>query len=159
MKIREILALYRIIGAKTPIKADCGELCGAACCQGGEEDGMMVLPGEEKLLRLWPGMRIKKSANGHVYAVCDGRCRRALRPFSCRIYPLALLKVGDEVRVVADSRAKYRCPLLAAPAYIDPDFVRALRKAGKLICRSASGRAYLEELAKELRAYYRFTGK
>ena len=159
MKVGEILALYRVLGSLTPIRADCGELCEAACCKGSDEDGMLLLPGEEKLLRFSPGLRLKTSQNGRAYAVCNGKCVRALRPFSCRIYPLAILKDGDNVRIVADPRAKYTCPLLKAPEYIDPDFVRALRKAGKLMMKSASGRAYLDLLAEELRAYYRFTGK
>ena len=159
MKVTELLRLYAAIGKKTPIKADCGELCGAKCCRGSEEDGMLLLPGEEKLMKLVPGMSLRTSENGRSYVVCRGTCRRALRPFACRIYPLTLLKNGNEIRVTADPRAKYHCPLLAATEYIDPDFVRALRKAGKIMMESASGRAYLDELAEELRAYYRFTGK
>ena len=159
MKIGDILRIYKVIGSKTPIPADCGELCGAKCCRGSEDDGMLLLPGEEKLMRHAPGMTVRTSENGRQYVICRGTCRRALRPFACRIYPLVLLKDGDTVRVTADPRARYHCPLLEATEYITPDFVRALRKAGKIIMESASGRAFLEDLAEELRAYYRFTGK
>ena len=32
----------------TPLKRDCGRVCGAACCRplGGEETGMLLFPGE-----------------------------------------------------------------------------------------------------------------
>ena len=33
----------------TPLKSDCGRVCGAACCRPvqGEETGMLLFPGEE----------------------------------------------------------------------------------------------------------------
>jgi hypothetical protein len=38
---------YARLGRLTPIPADCGKLCGKRCCQGGEDDGMILFPGEE----------------------------------------------------------------------------------------------------------------
>ena len=37
----------------TPMKTDCGKICGAACCQPDEEDlnGMLLFPGEERYYR------------------------------------------------------------------------------------------------------------
>ena len=34
----------------TPLKRDCGRLCGARCCRSleGEETGMVLFPGEEE---------------------------------------------------------------------------------------------------------------
>ncbi len=42
-KAREILAEV------TPLKTDCGKVCGARCCRSleGEETGMLLFPGEE----------------------------------------------------------------------------------------------------------------
>lgn len=40
---------YRILNDTTPLEVDCGQLCGARCCQseGEEESGMYLFPGEE----------------------------------------------------------------------------------------------------------------
>ena len=32
-----IIQAYEIIGRETPLKADCGQLCGAACCKDYDE--------------------------------------------------------------------------------------------------------------------------
>ena len=45
---------YEILGERTPMLADCGLLCGAACCtsayEDGEEMGIFLLPGDRKSL-------------------------------------------------------------------------------------------------------------
>ena len=119
---------------------------------------MLLLPGEEALIRHAHGFTVGKSAEGRTYAVCEGTCRRKERPFACRIYPLVLWKKEDKLYVTIDPRAKYRCPLLKAREYIDRDFVRALRRAGKILMDDPEGSAFLDMLAEELEAYRRFTG-
>lgn len=153
-----LLRAYAAIGNKTPIPADCGELCGAKCCKGGKHDGMLLLPGEEVFLRHSSGIRLRKTAGGVRYAVCDGRCNRRLRPFMCRIYPLVMVPEGDSCRVIADPRAKYHCPLLQAKEYIDRDFIAAVKRAGDILLQDPDGRAFLEKLGGEIAEYSRFTG-
>ena len=69
----------RIIGDKTPLKKDCGLLCGGACCKGDENTGMLLFPGEETTLNI-----IEK--DGVRLAVCEGKCKREERPLSCMIF-------------------------------------------------------------------------
>ena len=52
-------AIYRLLDKVSPLPSDCGQLCGAACCNCGGDDkiedglefdmGIYLLPGEEKL--------------------------------------------------------------------------------------------------------------
>ena len=42
----------RIIGDKTPLKKDCGLICGGACCKGDSKTGMLLFPGEETSLNI-----------------------------------------------------------------------------------------------------------
>ena len=48
-----LFAARKILEEVTPLKADCGRVCGAACCASleGEETGMLLFPGEEALCR------------------------------------------------------------------------------------------------------------
>ncbi len=153
-----ILRARRAIGKLTPIPADCGRLCGARCCHGGKNDGVLLLPGEEKLLFLSPGLEKGKSENGRSYAFCRGKCVRRFRPFLCRIYPLGILLRGERILVTADPRAKRTCPLLLAPEYLSPAFIGAVRRAGEILKGDPEGRAFLRDLTKELRDYHRFIG-
>ena len=47
----------------TPLKKDCGRVCGAACCRSpeGEETGMLLFPGEEELYAGKNGWRIRET--------------------------------------------------------------------------------------------------
>lgn len=153
-----LLRAYTAIGKRTPIPADCGELCNAKCCKGGKDDGMLLLPGEQVFLRHSPGIELRKTPEGLRYAVCHGRCNRLLRPFMCRIYPLVMVPDGNSCRVIPDPRAKYHCPLLRAQEYLDPDFIAAVKRAGDILMGDPDGRAFLCKLGKEVEEYSRFTG-
>ena len=39
-----------IIGDKSPLKKDCGLICGGECCKGDSETGMLLFPFEESSL-------------------------------------------------------------------------------------------------------------
>ena len=158
MKLSTILKARRALKSAAPLPADCGELCGARCCRGDDGDGVLLLPGEEKLLFLSPGLKKGRSDNGRLYVSCPGKCVRAFRPFLCRIYPLGILWERETIRVVADPRAKIVCPLLQVPEYIAPSFVAAVRRAGKILARDPEGRAFLRDFTRELREYHKFIG-
>ena len=53
MNAELIARAYAAIGENTPLKTDCGPLCGAACCFADEDDqgGVCLLPGEEAQLQ------------------------------------------------------------------------------------------------------------
>ena len=45
--LKSCYALFRNI---TPLNIDCGKLCGGKCCKGDDKTGMLLFPGEEKLI-------------------------------------------------------------------------------------------------------------
>ena len=80
--------LYELLADATPLRSDCGALCGAACCRGDEKDGMLLFPGERDYYIGREGFRIRRSGEYDAeYLVCEGSCDRNDRPLSCRIYP------------------------------------------------------------------------
>ena len=46
-----ILSALKLLEKVTPLKGDCGRVCGAACCQSDEtgKGGMLLFPGEKAL--------------------------------------------------------------------------------------------------------------
>lgn len=143
----------------TPLRSDCGRLCDARCCSGGEEDGMLLFPGEETLYDPMPeGFRILDSQirlrTGTLVRllVCDGHCSRADRPLSCRIFPLIpTLEIDDSLEFRPDLRAALSCPLLSDPAApeMDPVFIDALFDAFSHLTEHEDIIAFIEMLTEQ----------
>lgn len=135
----------------TPLKTDCGRVCGARCCRSmeGEETGMLLFPGEETEYRGKPGWKLKETPAG-MLAVCPGHCERSERPLACRIFPLLPVIREGAVKAAADQRAKAVCPLLRQGIRgMNPAFTDAVREAGKLLAGEPAQRAFLERLTEE----------
>ena len=137
------------LGRLTPIPADCGQLCGGMCCQGGTGDGMLLFPGEKESLSGVKFLRlVSRTLNGRPVsmAVCRGRCIRARRPLACRIYPLAPRLKDGVLTVAPDPRAR-NCPLLnpRAGAPFDPLFVRAVSDAFEALRQDPAVDAFLTD--------------
>ncbi len=127
---------YATLGRVTPIPADCGRLCGAKCCSGDDNAGMILFPGEAEFIANADFLNISKSKMHGTdidFASCSGTCKRQLRPLSCRIFPLAPFWDGEELKVAPDPRAKYLCPLLGAEEFISPDFYSAVFDAFSIL--------------------------
>lgn len=136
----------------TPLKRDCGRVCGARCCRplDGEETGMLLFPTEAEAYTGKEGWEIRKTARAELI-ICPGSCEREERPLSCRLFPLLPL-IGDdgEIRVVTDQRAKAVCPLARqGKSTMDPGFIDAVREAGKLLAQSDDQAVFLDLLAEE----------
>ena len=145
-------AIYRLLDKVSPLDQDCGQLCGAACCtcgsetdspdsKGGDDFGIYLLPGEEKMFSRkeeWLGWEKNRaedyefpdSWHGAVYflhcktAPC---CPRENRPLQCRFFPLAPHLDEDDVlhMVYQDSELPYECPLISQEIPLNEDFIRA----------------------------------
>ena len=136
----------------TPLKKDCGRVCGARCCRPleGEETGMLLLPGEAEAYADREGWVVRHAAQGDI-VVCPGTCDREERPLSCRLFPLLPL-IGDDgaIRVVTDLRARAVCPLARqGKSALDPEFSDAGREAGELLAQSEEQALFLEVLEAE----------
>lgn len=136
MKNKQLSAVEKArqcIGSLTPLKGhDCGRLCSAACCEGDENTGMLLFPGEESTLR------VVELPDGDRLAVCDGCCNRESRPLACMLFPF-FPTVDDKgkVYVEIDTRACGVCPLAAHSEEVifDRSFIRAVKKAGKELAK------------------------
>jgi len=156
--------VYRLLLHSTPMKYDCGILCGSKCCSGDEESGMQLFPGEEIVLEPHGFLRVSKKHLEDMdilFATCQGTCRRNLRPLSCRIYPLVpYLDKAGRLSIVEDPRAKYICPLLKYhdSFKVDKLFKRKVLQAFRLLVQDAEIHSYIRLLSDVLDNYRRFTG-
>ncbi len=144
-KARELLADV------TPLKTDCGKVCGAKCCRSleDEETGMLLFPGEEEAYLEKEGWTVRETGAG-LLAVCPGTCDRNERPLACRIFPLLPVIRDGTVKVAADLRARAVCPLLRQGIRgMDPAFTEAVREAGRLLAEDPEQRRFLEMLTEE----------
>ncbi len=136
----------------TPLKRDCGRVCGARCCRPleGEETGMLLFPGEAEAYAGKVGFEVRRTARGDLL-ICSGTCERDDRPLSCRLFPL-LPVIGDDgkIRVVTDLRAKTVCPLARqGKSAMDPAFADAVREAGEILAAEDEQAVFLDMLEEE----------
>ena len=132
----------------TPLRTDCGLVCGGACCRPleGENTGMLLFPGEEAYYAALPGYRLTETEAGTLLT-CSGQCERADRPLSCRLFPLLPLLREDGVKVATDARAKAVCPLARqGKAALLSEFVSAVREAGRILAQDDAQRVFLLRL-------------
>ena len=150
--MQDVLKKARALLAKvTPLKTDCGRVCGARCCRSldEEETGMLLFPGEEEEYLEKPGWTVRETPAG-LLAVCPGRCEREERPLACRIFPLLPVLRDDGVKAAADQRARAVCPLLRQGIRgMNPEFTDAVREAGRILAEDPEQREFLEMLTAE----------
>ena len=135
----------------TPLKTDCGKVCGAKCCRSLEEEetGMLLFPGEEEAYLEKPGWTVRETPAG-LLAVCPGTCERNERPLACRIFPLLPVLRNGEITVAADQRARAVCPLLRQGIRgMNPAFTDAVREAGQILAEDPEQRDFLQMLTEE----------
>ena len=143
---------YALLEDVTPLATDCGQVCDGRCCQeSADSEGMLLFPGEEVLLAD-AGYTIRPAEGGYLLT-CDGTCDRRLRPLSCRIFPLfPVLTAEGRVRAVYDPRGYRMCPLVRECAHVplDRDFVRAVRRAGRILTDDPACAAFLRLQSEEI---------
>lgn len=148
--------INRIMGELTPLKGDCGRLCGGACCKGDDNTGMRLFPFEESTLPQ------KITESGVRLVVCDGSCNRAERPLACKIFPFfPVVDDKGKVYVEPDTRAKRLCPLLSHSEEIlfDKRFFRAVKKVGRILAKDEECLEFLRESTEEIDTYAGFLGE
>lgn len=136
----------RILGCKTPLKKDCGTVCGAACCKGDKDTGMLLFPFEETTLTVNEKDRVR-------LAVCDGKCKREERPLSCRIFPFfPYVTAQGKITVIPDIRGVNVCPLVSnfSEVQFDRGFLWRVKKVGRLLYANEACREFLTETSREM---------
>lgn len=163
------LQLYRLFDNHTPVKADCGMLCGKACCKG-DDCGMYLFPGEESVYKLlkpdWA--KIEKSDFSYSFGskekktpilFCSGECDRYQRPLACRIFPLTpYINKEGELDIITDPRAKSLCPLakgLNISDY-DPVFVKNIRRVFGILAENKEVYTFLVTYSRQLDEFLKF---
>ena len=154
----------KLLEDATPLKTDCGRICGGACCKADEtgENGMLLMPYEERLYREpIEGFAFRLENDDTLYKggkklICEGKCDRAHRPLACRVFPLHIKVVTDEggdnahAEAEIDPRAWAVCPLTEQGGLraMSGEFISAVEQAGTLLCRNVH---MLEALLNEQR--------
>lgn len=155
-----LLKAYTRLEDITPLKYDCGSLCGALCCQNngkdGETLGMWLLPYERQLLEALTQddtateFTFGKAEDGTETVFCNGKCDRRFRPFACRIYPFypKIVKCCDgrtKIEIKKDPRALFSCPIATRDSYLRPciEFVSAFKGAVRELLKD-------EEISKDI---------
>lgn len=151
-----IKSCYSVLRRTTPLDFDCGKICDGKCCKGDEKTGMLLFPGEEKLID--SNINVIETESGDKLAVCNGTCDRNRRPLSCRIYPLFPVVVNEEGRSVVKVCFDYRadCPLCMTDGdyKFNKDFIKAVRRVGKFLLLNEETKAFYLELSDACNEYY-----
>ena len=157
-RMEALLAARAEIADVTPLKGDCGRICGGACYQPDEDGkgGMLLFPGEEALYDPLPaGFSIAPAPEipGALLITCSGRCARGNRPLSCRLFPLLPKEKDGAVIAVRDRRGFFVCPLLPdGLSAFDPAFRASVVRAGEILYADPDHRAFLTALHATIRA-------
>ena len=145
----------RIMEDKTPLKRDCGLLCGKACCKGDGETGMLLFPFEETSLPV-------TEKDGVRLCVCDGSCNREERPLSCMIFPFfPYVTPEGRIKVIPDIRGGEICPIVRnfTETKLDRRFLRRVKKVGRLLAEDEECRAFLDGISREMDVYLILSSK
>ena len=159
MNAELIRRAYDAIGDFTPMKTDCGAVCGAACCgvDADGQGGVCLLPPEAEALKEieWGEILHDVHMNAPML-MCKDICDRSLRPFLCRIFPLCpVIGKSGKWTVRMDARARAVCPLHRSGLNgLDPDFVRGCARAVRILAEDEAGEAFLRRWA-EIEAEFR----
>jgi hypothetical protein len=136
----------RILSDRTPLKKDCGLICGGECCKGDDETGMLLFPFEETSLNIIEKDQVR-------LAVCKGSCNRDERPLSCRIFPFfPYVTPEGRIKVIPDIRGVNICPLISHfdEVKFDRGFLYRVKKVGRLLYADEECRRFLEETSREI---------
>lgn len=156
MRKTGIFGAYAAIGEETPLSMDCGKLCAAACCapDADGQGGVYLFPGEERILRDADWATIVDAGRFAPVLVCSGVCPRGQRPLGCRIFPLTPVRTDRGWTVRIDARARAMCPLAGSGIHgLRSAFVRAVRRAVRLLAEEPGGEEFLRSWAAEEQAF------
>ncbi len=143
-----------IIGDRTPLKKDCGLVCGNACCKGDKNTGMLLFPHEKTSLDVTEKEDVR-------LAVCSGKCNREERPLSCMIFPFfPYLTQEGRVKVIPDIRGYNICPLVRnfEQTRFDRAFLRRVKEAGRLLIEDEECKEFLYETSREIDSFLNILG-
>jgi len=153
--------LYHLTAGPTPLKKDCGTICGSVCCRPGRDNelGIYLFPGEEVMFDRQESWLIWESQDpaeqlfpaswpNPVYFVrCSSLCPREARPLACRFFPLApqLQRDGKLLIIYETLDLPYCCPLMTEDLPMQNKFVQTVAAAWQLMLKDPRIRDFVEE--------------
>ena len=154
-------SIYKDLDKVTPLKVDCGKLCGNSCCVVTDEiTGMYLFPFEEVMYSPMPKWGkiydtdfVCKNGREINLFTCTGTCEREKRPLSCRIFPLIpRVEKNGTFKLVMDPRGREMCPLAKAMRVdeLDSNFVKTVEKVIRKCMFVKECRDFLYSLSEEI---------
>jgi hypothetical protein len=151
--------IYTLLGSLTPLRSDCGRLCGSACCAVSPDlPGMYLFPGEARCYEGKEGFVIHPTempGYGPVQLLsCDGHCDRSTRPLACRVFPLAPKVLASAVKTRLDPRGRPVCPLChQSRAALSSEFVAGVEAVFAELMQHPDTEAFLRALSMHIDRY------
>ena len=144
-------ALLPLLNKKTPMKENCGDLCGARCCKDSDDgEGMYLYPHEAEYLGDVSDFAKIFLSDFQVCGkrteilTCGGNCIREKRPLACRIFPLVpYISPEGDFFVIFDPRAYSMCPL--AKKGVDRSFSERVYFVCKALLKVSECREFIFE--------------
>lgn len=148
--VKRLVKARELLENETPLKSDCGRICGAKCCQSDDtgENGMLLYPFEDRLYRKGiEGFTFELRDDDTLYKggkrlICNGECPREFRPLKCRLFPLRIsVKEAEDNSLKAeaalDPSAFAVCPLCEQGMQaLSESFISAAEQAGGEMLKS-----------------------
>lgn len=173
----------------TPLKGDCGLLCGSVCCKKRGPDnpddfGMWLFPHEDILYKDNNNFKVVNAAgnNSYPFLMCgysgekgkenNNFCKREERPLFCRFFPYfpAIEKSKKsknfgkyKIKIIIHPAALNMCPAISNKLKITSEFSRAVKKAVYVMINnpdiSREMLKYLTETGDYLKSMSEFAGR
>lgn len=156
---------YEMLESVTPLRTDCGKLCGGKCCNGDENDGMLLFPHEKDFFCSSDCFTVKNDpATGYDEVICNGKCDRKERPLACRIFPFFFFasKQNDgsvKLGVLPDTRARGVCPILNRNEPVSKEFERKMRMIAAVFEKDSDICDFLIDVTNIITDFGAFSGK
>jgi hypothetical protein len=162
--------LYNLSNMVTPVKSDCGILCGKLCCQPDQcvNLGMYLYPGEEVMFtgkEDWLEWDYRDPAEDNFppswkkplpFIICTKPCPREKRPLNCRFFPLAphLLRDNTILLIHETMTLPYQCPLITQNTPLEESFIKMVGKCWQILLQDPRIKDLVEMDSRERESSY-----
>lgn len=158
---KDYVHLYNITKDITPLKTDCGQLCGSICCRTDEKNslGIYLFPGEECMFNgdeEWIQWEIcdrdeqffPPSWPQKLYFIkCTSFCQREKRPLACRFFPLTphFNNQNNFCLIYETLDLPYSCPLISKKIPLQEEFIKTVAGCWEIMLKDYR----LEDIVRE----------
>lgn len=142
-------SIYGILEDVTPLRYDCGRICGSLCCRETDAgEGMYLYPYERLMYSHIPSWANISDSDFYVmgqptpFFSCDGSCERSFRPLACRIFPLVpYINHKGRINTILDPRSIGLCPL--SEKGLSEEFKKAVHSVSLMLYKISDIKPFL----------------